>query len=200
MLDDLDKAPDIVKPSKYWIALNTRNLADIERHGVENFKRTVVKNYFTWMQIWPWDPQIRFLLGNLTPWSIVSAIAGTVIPPKHQHIPLLEGVALKFLTRLIWAYAKSEAPAELESVEEPAIGNPPDIKSGGRLISQDLANSILEYRSIREASAFGPIATVCELGGGYGRNAYAYMSLAAPDRYIMVDIPPALTIAQTYSG
>ena len=109
---------------------------------------------------------------------------------------MTEGLALNFLTRLLWAYASRQMPRELATLAEPPVGNPPRISDGGKLISQDLADSVLEYGSFAAVAE----GTVCELGGGYGRTAFATASLAPVKRYIMVDIPPALAVAQEYLG
>src|ERR1700691_5900049 len=53
------------RPSKYWIELNRMNLAQLQQHGYENFKRTIALNYFTFVRILPWDSQIIFLLLRL---------------------------------------------------------------------------------------------------------------------------------------
>src|SRR5882724_10777411 len=53
------------RPSKYWIELNKMNLAQLQEHGYENFKRTIALNYFTFVRILPWDAQFRFLLARL---------------------------------------------------------------------------------------------------------------------------------------
>ena len=68
------------------------------------------------------------------------------------------------------------------------------------MISQDLANSILEYYSIREhfdVTANDKV-TICELGAGYGRNAYVFLKALPKCKYIIIDIPPALFISQHY--
>jgi len=82
----------------------------------------------------------------------------------------------------------------MRCLSEPQVGNPPNIRKGGRLISQDLANSVLEYQSIANVAK----GTVCELGGGYGRNAFVTASLAPVSKYIMVDISPAFGVSQEY--
>jgi hypothetical protein len=52
-------------PSQFWMELNKKHCEHLDRHGFENFKRTLAKEYFTWTRIWPWDSQIRFLLRRL---------------------------------------------------------------------------------------------------------------------------------------
>lgn len=87
----------------------------------------------------------------------------------------------------------------LQELEEPAAGNPPAIELHGRKISQDLANSVLEYHSIlRGLPDTGHIGTITEIGGGYGRTAYVFLRKMPWVRYIMADIPPALYIAERY--
>jgi putative sugar O-methyltransferase len=194
MAEEMKAAPEVVQPSKFWQDLNRRHLERTASTGIENFKRTLAKDYFTWMRVLPWDSQIRFLVSQLPITATLRAALGVVFPFKHRHIPVLEGFALNFLTRLVWQYAQREAPEEIAALMEPSIGNPPDIRIGGRLISQDLANSILEFKSF-EAVAAG---TICELGGGYGRNTFVVSSLKPNVKYIMVDISPALGVAQEY--
>ncbi|MFC2049205.1 putative sugar O-methyltransferase, partial [Chlamydiota bacterium] len=81
---------------------------------------------------------------------------------------------------------------------ESEFGNPPPIYRGKRLISADLANSILEYYAMAPALEAGPVKTVMELGAGYGRNASVFLQKHPDIRYIIVDIPPALYVSQTY--
>ena len=191
---EMEHAPAIVKASAFWTELNQRHRERLTAEGLANFKRTAAKDYFTWMRIWPWDSQIRFLIRNIGLAGTVKAVLGTFRPLRHAHIPLAEGLALNFLTQLIWRYAERHTGDTLPRLAEPAFGNPPAIHHGGRLISQDLANSALEYQSFKTVAT----GVVCELGGGYGRNAFVAASLAPITRYIMVDIPPAIGIAQEY--
>ena len=196
MNDSMQAAPEVIRPSKFWQELNRKHAQRLSESGIENFKRTLAKDYFTWMRVLPWDSQIRFLISQLPVSATMGALFGTIAPPKHQHIPLAEGFALNFLTRLIWAYAENVAPEQMARLSEPALGNPPNIRKGGRLISQDIANSVLEFQSFADAAK----GTVCELGGGYGRTAFVTASLAPISKYIMVDISPALGVSQEYLG
>lgn len=192
--EEIGRAPAIVRASNFWQAINARHKERLAASGLANFKRTMAKDYFTWMRVLPWDSQIRYLVRNLPLQDTIAAAVGAFTPLRHAHIPLAEGLALNFLTRLIWRYAEREAGDELSTIAEHAYGNPPEIFHGGRLISQDIANSVLEYRSF--AGAVG--RAVCELGGGYGRNAFVVATMKPATKYIMVDIPPAIGIAQEY--
>ncbi len=196
MHEQIAVAPEIVRPSSFWIEMNKRHTKAIFSKGVENFKRTLARDYFMWTRVLPWDSQIRFLIKNLPITATLRAAMGVIVPFRHRGIPLFEGFALNFLTRLIWQFVERQAPDEIELLMEPAAGNPPDIRINGRKISQDLANSILEYKSIEKISE--NLSVICEIGGGYGRTAFVLSSLIMNVKYIMVDIPPALGVAQTY--
>ena len=71
---------------------------------------------------------------------------------------------LNYLTYLLWAYASRNDPAGvLKKVDEPLEGNPPQIMRGRKLISQDLANSALEFMNVSapvEAVAVDGFVTV----------------------------------------
>jgi len=188
-----------VAPSLYWLELNRKHCEHLERTGFEHFKRTLAKEYFTWMRIWPWDSQIRFLLGHLPMRNVAAAVVKTFRPPKHKYIPLAESLALNFLTHLVHAYVDGLYPQDMSRLEEPAVGSPPEIWSRGRRISQDVANAVLEYRSVVDAiPAPDAIETIYELGAGYGRTAFAFLSLQRLKKYVVIDIPPALRVAEMY--
>ncbi len=93
----------------------------------------------------------------------------------------------------------SRHPELLNKLEEPREGNPPNLTRNGKLISQDLANSALEFRSIMAAPVSAEeVQTVLELGPGYGRTAYVFLKMMPGVRYILADIPPALAISERY--
>jgi putative sugar O-methyltransferase len=104
------------------------------------------------------------------------------------------------LTNLLWDYVKkNDSEGLLERLSEPREGNPPEVMRNGRLISQDLANSVLEYEAILHPDLDRrEVRTILELGPGYGRTAYVFLTLQPGCRYILVDIPPALYVAQRY--
>jgi putative sugar O-methyltransferase len=58
---------------------------------------------------------------------------------------------------------------------------------------------VLEYRSILAPEVDrAQVRTVLELGPGYGRTAYVFLSLMPSVRYLIADIPPALAVAERY--
>jgi putative sugar O-methyltransferase len=187
-------------PSRFWQTLNQKHLADLQTTGFEYFKQTLASNYFTWL-IGPGNNQFRFLREHTRrgDWPAI------VRPPYGFRNVVGLGRRqqwfLQIYTRMLWRFVEQvDTEGVLKRLEEPVIGSPFPIMLDGRRISQDLANSVLEYYSVRERfdSAPGARFTICELGAGYGRNAFVFLSLYPACRYLVVDIPPALLVAQRY--
>ena len=198
MFAELQRGRPEVQPSKYWVELNQSDESQLMAVGFENFKRTVARHYFTWTAIWPWDSQLRFLMSQLPLTATCANIFRTFCPLKHEHLPIPHSLAVNFLSRMIWDYALRTCPF-LNQLAEPQVGNPLRLYREGRLISQDLANSALESQSILGGlPGTEGIKRIGELGAGYGRNAYALLSLLPNVRYVVIDIPPALYVSQRY--
>jgi putative sugar O-methyltransferase len=199
MLDGLATAPAEVLPSRYWTELNQRNLRQLGESGYDAFKRTLARNYFTWV-VSPGDSQLRFLRRELPTSRTLRAAVKALLLPRQVPLTRKQTMEYAFLTHLLWDYvAGQDREGLLAQLDEPRVGNPPDLQDGGRLISQDLANAVLEYRSMTEAPVDASrIRTVLELGAGYGRNAYVFLKLNAGVRYRIADIPPALYVAERY--
>jgi putative sugar O-methyltransferase len=199
MFDEFPKFREEILPSKYWEELNRKNLRQISDNSYENFKRTVARNYFTFI-VTPWNQQTRFLLRSLPLGQAVRIFVSAFFAPRHALFKWYQSIYYNLLTRLLWAYVERNDPEHLlDRVSEPLQGNPPRVRQGARLISQDLANSILEYRSVMNADVDETeVRTIMELGSGYGRTAYVYLTLHPDCRYILVDIPPALYICEKY--
>lgn len=199
MLDEFPKFREEILPSKYWEVLNERNLKQISESSYENFKRTVARNYFTFI-VQPWNRQIRFLMRSLPLGQAISTYLGAFFAPHHDILKWSQSIYYNVLTKLLWAYVeKIDSEKLLERLSEPLEGNPPRVYQGDRLISQDLANSFLEYVAVMQADVeHSEIRTIMELGSGYGRTAYVYLTLNPECRYVLVDIPPALYICEKY--
>jgi putative sugar O-methyltransferase len=189
------------RPSKYWVELNKMNLAQLQEHGYENFKRTIALNYFTFARILPWDAQFRFLLGRLPPRASLTCLVKALFGRKHDYFSSfnwIQSLLYNFLTLASWEFTRhAVSDASLLALREPEDGNPAAIRDhSGELISQDLASSILEISSM--GASLAPGTVVLELGAGYGRDAYALLATKPGIKYVIIDIPPALWVAETY--
>lgn len=201
MFQSVERGDSRARPSKYWVELNKMNLAQLQQHGYENFKRTIALNYFTFARILPWDAQILFLLRMLPVGVSLGCLKRALISRKHEYFSAfnwMQSVMYNFLTLASWAYTRTAVTDPgLLALREPEEGNPAAIRdTAGTLISQDLASSILEISSMHANLA--PGAVVLELGAGYGRDAYAMLATRPGIKYVIIDIPPALWVAETY--
>jgi len=203
MFSSLARGEPLARPSQYWEELNKMNLAQLEEHGYQNFRRTIALNYFTWVRILPWDSQIVFLCKNLPVKTVLRSFWGAIRVARQSSFSAFSFVPSfvhGLLSLLLWEYLLQLPLAkELVGLREPEEGNPPVIYPRPNMrVSQDLGNSILEYDSLQAAiPADGP-CTVVELGGGYGRSAIVILNLRPRTKYVLVDIPPALWIAERY--
>lgn len=201
MFASLESGDVRARPSKYWVELNKMNLAQLQEHGYENFKRTIALNYFTFVRILPWDAQFRFLLRRLPLRTSMGCLKKALFARKHEYFSSfnwIQSVLYNYLTLASWEFTRRiVSDANLLALREPADGNPAEIQDvRGALISQDLASSILETSSM--GAGLAPGSVVVELGAGYGRNAYTLLATQPGIKYVIVDIPPALWVAETY--
>jgi putative sugar O-methyltransferase len=204
MFSVLDTSNNIMtKPSKYWLELNKMNFVQLKENGYNNFKRTIALNYFTWVRIMPWDSQFRFLYSNMSLKEIFKSVSIAFGMRKNNFFSkfnIIQSYLYNLLTTLEWNYLKSlNLKFNLDNLIEPEIGNPPLIEIDKKRISQDIINSAIEYDPITnsiESNNFPKV--VLELGAGYGRNAFIFLKLNPKIKYIIVDIPPALWVAQRY--
>jgi hypothetical protein len=103
-----------------------------------------------------------------------------------------------FAVRMLWEYARTKDSAGVLALAEPLLGNPPPVTHRGRLVSQDLANSALEADAVRRLLNGRQPRTILEIGAGYGRNAYAWLSIFPDSNITIVDIDPAIEISRWY--
>lgn len=200
MFESLENGPDIYLPSKFWRQLNEQNIAQLAKDGMGNIKRTLAQNYFTWV-VGCRSPLFRHMASLMTFSDWIAILRNLPLFSREAGLGLRRFYELQIFTRMVWVVAKRYDKLKvLKSLQEPEFGNPFHIKFDDRLISQDLANSLLEMYSVFDFSppSIDSRFTVCELGAGYGRNAYVFLSIFKNSKYIIVDIPPALYVSQEY--
>ena len=176
MFDEFPRYRKEVLPSKYWEKLNRKNLRQLANSRYENFKRTLARNYFTWI-VNPFDQQLRFLIREAGIRTSIGILFDAIIAPRHDHLKKKHTIFYNSLTNLLWAYVeKIDTEGLLDRLSEPREGNPPDVLRNGRLISQDLANSVLEYQAMLHPDLDRRIVkTILELGPGYGKIGRAHV-------------------------
>ncbi|MDP2709981.1 MAG: putative sugar O-methyltransferase [Solirubrobacteraceae bacterium] len=210
MWAEMEQAPEIVQPSDFWRSLNDRNTRQLDDQGFAHFKRTVNQNYFSWIPHTLLDDQLR---ATVVSWlrhpepTVMTARLGDVTTLEAgaaRTNPFTKararGIHQLFLA-LLWEYVRRGDRRDiLTRLEEPELGDPVVATYRGRRISQDLCNSVHELYCATSGFPDGRPGAggVLELGGGYGRVAWAFLEEFPDCRYILCDIPPALAIAQQY--
>ncbi|MBP9691205.1 putative sugar O-methyltransferase [Candidatus Woesebacteria bacterium] len=200
MFSALKKGRKEVQPSRMWEELNEKGMEFLKEYGYENFKRTMVRHYFANTPLYMMNKQIVFLILHLNPIVTVSSFIRSILLPVYRPFNRIDAAGFNFITFLIWEYTKMiDKKGDLAGFSEPTVGNPPPLYQGKTLISQDIANSWLEYRAIYDSISEKMTSNVLELGAGSGRNAYMTLKMNRYIRkYIIVDIPPALAVAEQY--
>ena len=201
------RAPEIYRPGAFWAGLIDANLEMLEREGIENFKRTVANNYYNWVVTDPRDPQIKLSIVRWMRHPGVAALRTSMEPPEGLRTLDRDGrfelrgraaFMYRFFVGQAWVRACEEDRLGLtQRLQEPEAGNPIRLHKGGRRISQDLANSIIECNFAAASGQVRDGARIAELGAGYGRLAYVHAH-AAQSVYCIFDIPPALAVSQWY--
>jgi putative sugar O-methyltransferase len=201
-------SPEIYRPGKFWDGLIAANLEMLRTAGIANFKRTVSNNYYNWLVTSLRDPQVQRALLHWMRRPTFAPVLNRLDEPatglrtldREQSYSLsrLASWRYKFFVGAIWEIARRDDPRGLtDCLSEPEVGNPIRVRHRGRLISQDLANSISEFTFVERSGVIVEGCRVAEVGAGYGRLAYVFAE-SCELTYCVFDIPPALAVAQWY--
>lgn len=209
MLDEMRQAPEIVRPSSFWEEMNQVNLQELENAGLESFKQTVNTHYFQFLPADPRNEQframMRFWARNPSRTPLSARLTDPDSLPASRFAARLvrrqKKIAYPIYVALLWEYVRRhDKLGLLERLEEPELGRPVSVEYRGRRISEDLCNSVLELSSVVQAlpSARVEPSLAIELGSGYGRLAWVFLEAFPDMRYVLVDIPVALAVAEEY--
>jgi putative sugar O-methyltransferase len=201
-------------------------MEQLRRDSLHGFKRSINQNYFNFVPHRFRDPQIlalgRWWLSHVssTPFRLkltdpdLDRESGELMASDRRvfsasrRSPVLERagrrlqlVLYRALVGMLWDYVCAHDRLGLvDRLSEPRIGSPVEIHLEQKLISQDLAHSILECNSI-----FGEMPNgwqsrywrIAEVGAGYGRLAHVMLETVRC-QYVIFDIPPSLYVSQWY--
>jgi len=155
--------------------LGILNVAQLADPGFDSFKRTINQNYFNWLIANPRDTQYRAMLKD---WlrhprpSVAGARlldAGGVEVGRGRLNPfarLRTRTGYAVFVAMLWEYVRRrDRLGLLDQLMEPTLGSPILVHHRGRSISQDVANSLLEFYAIADAFPGGipGQATVVEI-------------------------------------
>lgn len=178
MIEVIRRSKAIYHPSLFWENLNKLNLEQLQALGYSNFKRSVNQNYFNFLITSPINDQFISVslkwLKNPKLGVFTSRFEGDKYIECFEHkfkLHKKQSFFYKLFVSMLWEYTRTiDKENLLENLEEPIEGNPLRIFYKGRLISQDLCNSVLEYYSITNYIPHDEKEnlTIAELGGAMG--------------------------------
>jgi putative sugar O-methyltransferase len=212
MFEEMGNAPEIVRPDRFWTSLNERNVRQLREAGFESFKQTINRNYFQFLPADPRNEQFRAMVRRWLERPARQVFSARISDPSTLEVPPTRWVGARTVSRIkvralytfyvaeLWEYVHGrDSLGLLDRLEEPELGRPIAFEHRGRRISEDLCNSVLEANSVMSglAASLGR-DTVIELGSGYGRLAWVFLEAFPEIRYVLVDIPPALAVAEEY--
>lgn len=181
-----------------WYLLARKNINQLWNYGYHRFRRTVAHNYFTF-EIQSDDPQIKDLECLHTERECAALLALAAQLPNDDDFDMQDQTHFRYHLLLLYSYAKRfDKDNLLSQVNENPEGSPVSIVVDDKVITQDLVNSIIEYYSIWDWVTPSSNGKILEIGGGYGRNAHIIKSVHSGMKYFMMDIPPAIYLAQRF--
>lgn len=194
-------SPPLYRGSKLWENLYMRHIRWIKEYGIANFKRSVNLAYFQW-KIDLRSNQLIPAMRHSGPAALLRNFLRIRIPASLQDdvgsTPQNRWIYRLFMAGLIEKTKSVDRHGLLDVIDEPRWGNPWPVYYNGKLMSQDLCNSLIEFYSVDKFVDSGMSITVAELGAGYGRFAYVLLKARAKARYVIFDIPPAVLLSQWY--
>lgn len=197
MLEELERGSVLYRPSVFWDNLNRAHLECLSKHGFDNFKRTINTKYFNWGGLGILIHQLSPLINKLIKGNFTSLMKSKNFGGRKSNF--LEAFIYRVYLVSLYEYVSQNDPLKLlDKIKEPLIGNPFLVKYKDKLISQDLCNSIYDFYSITNSISLPKKARIAELGAGYGRVGYVSINALQGSSYCVIDIPPALLIAQSY--
>lgn len=205
MLAEIAEVDLPCSPRGFWRDAVQQHAGWLAQYGFERFKVTVNRYYFQFQPTRADDRQMRNLLAWWAPQSTgLPFELARQIPEGWTGTPDQAAIYGFFVGLLHERTRQIDQFALLPQLEEPRIGSPITWAVNGRFLSEDLLNSLREFYSLiagLEAPAMldqqRKRPWFIEIGAGYGR--FAWMARRTVNaRYVIVDIPPALFVSQTY--
>lgn len=194
MVDNFIISKDFFNTSDFWLLICRRNLEDLAEYGIENFKQVISAKVY-WGEKTMDAPQIVPLYSSAKNLNIDVNLSEVF--REHKFYDQKQSIQLNIsnIMLLNWLI-KNNYNDLLDNLEEHSFGNPVFLNYKDKKLSQDVMNSVIEYRAITEHLSLEEGDVIIEVGGGSGRTAACILSLNQKCKYIMADIPPALFLAK----
>ncbi len=179
-------APEAYKATEWWQQMRQRGLGPVRQalltRDIDGLRR-MYRNFFR-------DPCSSGLLG--APYGMSKAYFGGKIKDVHRRFYLSH-----VLYRFDYWKVQTDGRFALHDLAGPAIGNPFGVLIDGTHIS--VGSEYSHYCAHRIISLLDSgVATVAEIGGGFGGMAYYLLRDRAKVTYLDFDIPESIALASYY--
>lgn len=193
MVDDLISTPNFHKYSNYWNYLAISHIKLINEKGIENFKQTIERHHY-----WGEGSMEFKLLDPIINNNISISYDKKELNKKHDLCSEVESKEFNKSNLILINYLiENNLGKYLEKIQEFPFGNPITFNFQNKKYSFPLLNSILEIDILNNSIDLIKYKSLLEIGAGSGRLCSAFMQINQNLKYTIVDIPPALYIAQS---
>jgi len=214
MMDDLQKADALYRPTNYWQYYENKLLPELKNSGLTDFRRRRNSSLEAFTAVDLVEPLISVstrLKSRLLANRICRRIPGwtafwTWIARQFADTQASVSGYLteKRLRTLYFGYAEwlgSRAPhaKPLNSIGMSLAGNPEDVfEVDGRPYSISFVYQYLRYAFVSRHIDFNDVKVYVELGSGSGKQVELLKKLHPDATFILFDIPPQLYVAHQY--
>jgi len=209
MMEDMNDAPAVFRPTKYWKTASKHILEDIKTAGIENFQsHKSASKYYVPSYSENLSGQEMNCFSLIEENFVQFALSNDIDPSRAAHCKTLYQYFIKgFLEGHIKGYMHyntflaadtSKAP-HLSNISQSSIGNPHELFTfHGKKYSRVFLNYLRALAFLKKhVSDTDTIKTILEIGGGYGTLGEIMLQSNHDCFYINIDIPP-LSYVSTY--
>lgn len=194
MVDYFVDSSLIADCSEYWLRLSGMNLTSLIEKGFDSFQAFVCSNYFTFPSV-DNSTQWFYSMRSHSPFKL----AKDQLSKRHSYFSVTQSCFINRSIESLLKYVdRIEKLDRLNRVEPPLVGSPPYVDVNGTRVTQDGLNAFIDYWHLSRVVCLENVRSVLEVGAGMGRHAFTLLKFHPDIKYIIVDIPPALYISQTY--
>jgi putative sugar O-methyltransferase len=196
---DMDSQNELYKPSSFWADASVKIAAALKENGVENFRR-IAENLMFFVPTYgcpgnSFTPQMQQDIIDFLNKSYPQAKK-----PQQTIELLLSGYQSALADyRVFLAAEDPEKKPRLVDFSESEFGNPVEqFEFNNKKYSRSSLNYLLGLQLLKKHLT-DDIHTVLEIGGGFGTLGEIFAKSNVNNfRYIDVDIPPTLFVAENY--
>lgn len=197
MLEDLEKADPLYRPTNFWESGLPAIAAELERHGFESFRRHPSAAFW-------YVPLYRSPFFQRHPGLCAAAtrLADLVSGPRRIGARLkrvLDGESRFRRDYAVFLAAQDGREPRLAAISESTVGEPLEqFEADGRRYSRSLLNYLRGLSLLARHADLSRLERALEIGGGYGTLGEILLGLRPKGLYVDVDIPPVAAVASYY--